>query len=101
MGKGKYLSGKQLQQALFKRTEGYAANVRAIYNDSLGKIIDIVKGTELEDGVPFSFSEYGFTMRSVQAYRKNGCSPQRITMSWLSLFSVTAPLRITTLQSTF
>ena len=58
---GKYLSGKQLQQALFKRTEGYAANVRAIYNDSLGKIIDIVKGTELEDGVPFSFSEYGYT----------------------------------------
>jgi hypothetical protein len=61
MGKGKYLSGKQLQQALFKRTEGYAANVRAIYNDSLGKIIDIVKGTELEDGVSFSFSEYGYT----------------------------------------
>ena len=58
---GKYLSGKQLQQALFKRTEGYAANVRAIYNDSLGKIIDIVKGTELENGVPFSFSEYGYT----------------------------------------
>lgn len=61
MAKGKYLSGKQLQQALFKRTEGYAANVRAIYNDSLGKIIDIVKGTELEPGVPFSFSEYGYT----------------------------------------
>ena len=61
MAKGKYLNGKQLQQALFKRTEGYAANVRAIYNDSLGKIIDIVKGTELEPGVPFSFSEYGYT----------------------------------------
>lgn len=61
MGKGKYLSGKQLQQALFMRTEGYAANVRAIYNDSLGKIIEIVKGTELEPGVPFSFSEYGYT----------------------------------------
>ena len=61
MAKGKYLSGKQLQQALFNRTEGYAANVRAIYNDSLGKIIDIVKGTELEPGVPFSFSEYGYT----------------------------------------
>lgn len=61
MAKEKYLSGKQLQQALFKRTEGYAANVRAIYNDSLGKIIEIVKGTELEPGVPFSFSEYGYT----------------------------------------
>ena len=61
MAKGKYLSGKQLQQALLKRTEGYAANVRAIYNDSLGKIIEIVKGTELESGVPFSFSEYGYT----------------------------------------
>ena len=61
MAKGKYLSGKQLQQALFKRTEGYAANVRAIYNDSLGKIIEIVKGTELEPGLPFSFSEYGYT----------------------------------------
>ena len=61
MAKGKYLSGKQLQQALFKRTESYAANVRAIYNDSLDKIIEIVKGTELEPGVPFSFSEYGYT----------------------------------------
>ena len=61
MAKGKYLSGKQLQQALFMRTEGYAANVRAIYNDSLGKIIEIVKGTELEPGLPFSFSEYGYT----------------------------------------
>lgn len=58
---GKYLSGKPLQQALFKRTEGYAANVRKIYQDSLGKIIDIVKGTELEEGTPFSFSAYGYS----------------------------------------
>lgn len=58
---GKYLSGKALQQAVFKRTEGYAANVRKIYQDSLGKIIDIVKGTELEEGTPFSFSAYGYS----------------------------------------
>ena len=70
MPKGKYLSGKPLQLALLKRTEGYAANVRKIYQDSLGKIIDIVKGTELEDGVPFSFSEYGYT-EEVQPILRN------------------------------
>lgn len=58
---GKYLNGKELQQALFKRTEGYAANVRSIYQKAFEEIIDIVKGTELEDGVPFSFSGYGYT----------------------------------------
>lgn len=57
----KYLSGKPLQQALFKRTEGYAADVRKIYQDSLSEIIDIVKGTQLEDGKPFSFSDYGYS----------------------------------------
>lgn len=61
MAKNSYLSGKMLQQALYMRTEGYAANVRSIYQDSLGKIIDIVKGTVLEDDTPFSFSEYGYT----------------------------------------
>ena len=57
----KYMNEKKLQQELFKRTEGYAAAVRQIYLDSLSKIIEIVKGTELEDGKPFSFSEYGYS----------------------------------------
>ena len=59
----KYINEKKLQQELFKRTEGYAAEVRKIYLDSLGKIIELVKGTELEDGKPFSFSEYGYRDR--------------------------------------
>lgn len=66
----KYLNGKQLQQALFKRTEGYAENVRNIYNAALGQIIDLVKGTELEDGVPFSFSEYGYSDQVTPILRK-------------------------------
>ena len=57
----KYLSGKDLQKALFLRTEGYAANVRTIYQNAFTEIIDIVKGTYLVDGKPFSFSEYGYT----------------------------------------
>lgn len=60
MAKRKYIDYKQ-QQELFKRTEGYAAEVRAIYLDALGEIINLVKGTELEDGKPFSFSEYGYS----------------------------------------
>lgn len=70
MAKGKYMSGKALQQALFQRTEGYAAAVRSIYRDSLGKIIDLVKGTQLEEGTPFSFSEYGYT-EDVQPILRN------------------------------
>ena len=57
----KYVNDKKLQKELFKRTEGYAAEVRNIYLDALGKIIELVKGTELEDGKPFSFSEYGYS----------------------------------------
>lgn len=60
MAKRKYIDYKK-QQELFKRTEGYAAEVRAIYLDALGEIINLVKGTELEDGKPFSFSEYGYS----------------------------------------
>ena len=61
MAKKKYIDYKKQQQELFKRTEGYAAEVRAIYLDALGEIINLVKGTELEDGKPFSFSEYGYS----------------------------------------
>ena len=43
------------------RTEGYAAEVRAIYLEAMGEIINLVKGTELEDGKPFSFAEYGYS----------------------------------------
>lgn len=56
----KYINSKKLQQELFKRTEGYADNVRKMYVDSLTQIINLVKGTELEDGKPFSFDEYGY-----------------------------------------
>lgn len=61
MPKSVYVNEKKLQQELFKRTEGYAAEVRAIYRDALAEIIDLVKGTELEDGRPFSFSDYGYS----------------------------------------
>lgn len=56
-----YLNYKKLQQELFNRTEGYATSVRKHYLSAFTEIIDLVKGTELEDGVPFSFSEYGYT----------------------------------------
>lgn len=59
--KNQYVSGSQLQKELFQRTEGYAEAVRIIYQTSLTEIIDLVKGTELESGKPFSFSEYGYT----------------------------------------
>lgn len=61
MAKKKYIDYKKQQEELFKRTEGYAAQVRAIYQAALGEIIDLVKGTELEDGKSFSFSDYGYS----------------------------------------
>ena len=61
MAKKKYIDYKKQQQELFKRTEGYAAEVRAIYMEAMGEIINLVKGTELEDGKPFSFAEYGYS----------------------------------------
>lgn len=54
-----YINSTKLQKELFQRTEGYAENVRRIYNSTLSELIDLVKGTELEDGKPFSFEEYG------------------------------------------
>lgn len=56
----KYVDYKKMEQQLLQRTEGYASNVRAIYEQYFTEIINLVKGTELEDGVPFSFSEYGY-----------------------------------------
>lgn len=50
-----------MQQQLFQRTEGYAANVRAIYQGALNQIIELVKDCELEEGVPFSFKDYGYS----------------------------------------
>lgn len=63
MAKTKYVNSTQLQKELFKRTEGYAANVRAIYQNYLLQIINLVKGTELEEGKPFSFSNMAIVMR--------------------------------------
>lgn len=61
MAKKKYIDYKKMQAELFKRTEGYAANVRIIYQQTFERIINLVKGTELEDGKPFSFAEYGYS----------------------------------------
>lgn len=61
MAKRKYIDTKKMQAELFKRTEGYAANVRIIYQQAFEQIINLVKGTELEDGKPFSFSDYGYS----------------------------------------
>lgn len=61
MAKKKYIDYKKMQAELFKRTEGYAANVRIIYQQAFERIINLVKGTELEDGKPFSFADYGYS----------------------------------------
>lgn len=70
MAKTKYVNSTQLQKELFKRTEGYAANVRAIYQNYLLQIINLVKGTELEEGKPFSFSEYGYSDEATAIFRE-------------------------------
>lgn len=62
---GKYLGEKEMREALFRRTEGYAAGVRAIYREVFSRIIEMVKGTELEDGKPFSFAAYGYNVTPV------------------------------------
>lgn len=61
MAKTQYINYKKQQQELFKRTEGYAAQVRAIYLKSLSEIINLIQGTELIGGVPFSFEKYGYS----------------------------------------
>lgn len=61
MAKGKYIDYKKAQSELFYRTEGYAANVGAIYRNALMQIINLVKGTQLTPGKPFSFTEYGYS----------------------------------------
>lgn len=66
----KYINSIQLQKELFKRTEGYAANVREIYREAMLQLINLVKGTELEDGKPFSFSDYGYGDEATAIFRK-------------------------------
>lgn len=70
MAKKKYVDYKKWQQELFKRTEGYASNVRTIYDRALSEIINLVKGTELENGKPFSFSDYGYSDEVTPIFRK-------------------------------
>lgn len=55
-----YLNTNKWQKELFKRTEKYAGNVRVIYEKSISEVIDLVKGTQLEEGKPFSFAGYGY-----------------------------------------
>lgn len=70
MAKKEYLNEKKLQQELFKRTEGYAYSVRAHYLDAFNKVINLVKGSELEAGKPFSFSEYGYSEQVTPIFRQ-------------------------------
>ena len=70
MAKKEYLNEKKLQQELFKRTEGYAYSVRAHYLDAFNQVINLVKGTELEAGKPFSFSEYGYSEQVTPIFRQ-------------------------------
>lgn len=70
MAKKEYLNEKKLQQELFKRTEGYAYSVRAHYMDAFNQVINLVKGTELEAGKPFSFSEYGYSEQVTPIFRE-------------------------------
>jgi hypothetical protein len=65
----KYLSGKELEQRLIRRINGYADDVRVLYDDAYGKIIAIVKDTELEDGKPFTFEAYKYNERVTPIFR--------------------------------
>lgn len=69
MAKKKYIDYKKMQAELFNRTEGYAANVRIIYQQAFERIINLVKGTELEDGKPFSFADYGYSEEVTPIFR--------------------------------
>lgn len=69
MAKKKYIDYKKMQAELFNRTEGYAANVRIIYQQVFERIINLVKGTELEDGKPFSFADYGYSEEVTPIFR--------------------------------
>lgn len=66
----KYVNTNQWQKDLFKRTEGYAGNVRKLYESNISEIINLVKGTELEDGKPFSFVDYGYEDQVNKILRK-------------------------------
>lgn len=70
MAKKQYLNYNKLQQELFKRTEGYAISVRQHYLDAFNQVINLVKGTELEEGKPFSFSEYGYSEEVTPIFRQ-------------------------------
>ena len=65
----KYVNSTKLQKELFKRTEGYASNVRKVYLETMQELINLVKGTELEDGKPFSFTNYGYGDEATKIFR--------------------------------
>lgn len=48
----------KLQKELFARTEQYAANVRAIYRDSIQTIIKLLGSVEIDEKKQFKFSDY-------------------------------------------
>lgn len=66
----KYVNSTKLQKELFKRTEGYSSSVRNVYIEVLSRLINLVKGTELEDGKPFSFSDYGYGDEATAIFRE-------------------------------
>lgn len=66
---GKTLDADKLRKELFKRTEGYAFSVRKLYVNALNQVIDIVKGTQIEPGKPFNFTDYGYQDKVTPIFR--------------------------------
>jgi hypothetical protein len=65
----KYIDFEKLRKELFKRTEKYADNVKAIYDDVLLKVIEMIKQTELIEGKPFSFAGYGYGDEATKMFK--------------------------------
>lgn len=61
---------EKLKRQLFTRTEIYAASVGEIYRRYMMKAIELVKGVKLIEGVPFSFSEYGYGDEATKLFRE-------------------------------
>ncbi len=64
------IDADKLKRELFKRTEIYAAAVGEIYRRYLLKVIEMIKGVKLVDGVPFSFAEYGYGDEATRLFRE-------------------------------
>lgn len=88
MSKVKYINSKKIQKELFNRTEGYAERVRLIYLEYMLQLVELSKGTELIDDVPFSFKEYGYSDEATAILKKMYSSVYQeirgdITKEWM------------------